>query len=263
MNILDKIVQQTYKRLEVEKSQRSLKSMRAEAEQLAKASSDHTFERALATSGISFIGEIKRASPSRGLIAADFPYVQIAKEYEAAGARALSCLTEPVWFQGHTSYLRDIAHAVSLPVLRKDFIIDEYMIYQAKVLGASAVLLICSILDKGCLAAYRALCDELHLSALVEAHTKAEVECALRAGAQVVGVNNRNLDTLEVNLDTSKHLRSLVPPEVLFVAESGIHTRHDVECLALCGVDAFLVGETLMDAPDRYQALCALRGCLP
>ncbi|MBX9034330.1 indole-3-glycerol phosphate synthase TrpC [Gordonibacter massiliensis (ex Traore et al. 2017)] len=218
------------------------------------------FERALARPGISFICEVKRASPSKGLIAPDFPYVDIARDYEAAGAAAVSCLTEPFWFQGRDEYLVEIARAVDIPVLRKDFVVDEYMVYGAKALGAQAVLLICSILDDGELAAYRVLCDELRLSALVEAHTEREVERALAAGARVVGVNNRDLATFEVDLGTSRRLRALAGPEALFVAESGIRTRADVARLREDGVEAVLVGEALMRAADKRAALDELRG---
>lgn len=218
------------------------------------------FERALAQQGMSFICEVKRASPSKGLIAPDFPYLSIACDYEAAGAAAVSCLTEPFWFQGRDEYLAEIAGAVGIPVLRKDFVVDEYMVYGAKALGAQAVLLICSILDDSQLAAYRALCDELGLSALVEAHTASEVERALAAGARVVGVNNRDLATFEVDLGTSRRLRALAGPDVLFVAESGIRSAADVTCLREDGVDAVLVGEALMRAFDKRAALDALRG---
>lgn len=218
------------------------------------------FEVALERAGMSFICEVKRASPSKGLIAPEFPYMDIARAYQEAGAAAVSCLTEPFYFQGRDEYLADIASCVSIPVLRKDFVVDEYMVYAAKALGAQAVLLICSILDDAQLVAYKALCDELRLSALVEAHDAHEVERALAAGARVVGVNNRDLATFKVDLNTSKRLRALVPDQVLFVAESGIRTHADVSALEAMGVDAVLVGETLMRASDKRAALDALRG---
>lgn len=218
------------------------------------------FEVALEGAGMSFICEVKRASPSKGLIAPEFDYLDIARAYEDAGAAAVSCLTEPYWFQGHDEYLNAIASEVSIPVLRKDFVVDEYMVYAAKALGAQAVLLICSILDDAQLAAYKALCDELRLSALVEAHDEREVERALAAGARVVGVNNRDLATFKVDIHTSRRLRALVPDQVLFVAESGIHGHDDVAALADIGVDAVLVGEALMRAADKRAALDALRG---
>lgn len=218
------------------------------------------FERNLRAPGMSFICEVKKASPSKGLIAPDFDYRGIARAYEQAGAAAISCLTEPFWFQGSDAYLEQIAAERAVPVLRKDFVVDEYMVYQAKALGAGAVLLICAILGDAELARYGALADELGMAALFEAHDASEVDRALRAGARVVGVNNRDLRTFEVDLQTSLHLRALVPPEVAFVSESGVMTRADVARLEDAGVDAVLVGETLMRAPDKRAALEELAG---
>jgi len=218
------------------------------------------FEAALRAPGMSFICEVKKASPSKGLIAPDFPYLKIAGEYEAAGAAAISCLTEPHYFMGRDDYLRDIARQVAIPVLRKDFTVDPYMIYQAGALGASAVLLIAAILDDGELREYKALADELGLASLMEAHTEEEVDRVLAAGAAIVGVNNRDLKTFTVDIRTSGRLRALAPPEVAFVAESGIRTRADVAALEAAGVDAVLIGETLMRAPDKRAALDTLRG---
>ncbi|MCL2112209.1 MAG: indole-3-glycerol phosphate synthase TrpC [Clostridiales bacterium] len=210
--------------------------------------------------GIAFICEVKRASPSKGIIAEDFPYIDIAKEYEAAGAAAISVLTEPYYFKGDDRYLREIADAVSVPLLRKDFTVDSYMIYEAKMLGASAVLLICAILDKDTLAEYIAVANGLGLSALVEVHDEAEMEMAVDAGARIIGVNNRDLRTFEVDTGISIRLRKLVPDGVVFVSESGIGTAEDVAVLRENGVDAVLVGETLMRAADKRRALDALRG---
>ena len=210
--------------------------------------------------GISFICECKKASPSKGLIAPDFPYLEIAKAYEAAGADAISVLTEPKWFLGSDAYLREIAGAVSIPCLRKDFTVDEYMIYEAKLLGASAVLLICAILSEAQLKEYLAVCDELRLSALVEAHDEAEVEIALRAGARVIGINNRNLKDFTVDTENSRRLRERIPKHVLFVSESGVSGAEDVKRLSKIGADAVLVGEALMRAADKKQALQNLRG---
>jgi len=218
------------------------------------------FEAALRAPGMSFICEVKKASPSKGLIAPDFPYLKIAGEYEAAGAAAISCLTEPHYFQGKDDYLRAIAGQVAIPVLRKDFTVDPYMIYQAGALGASAVLLIAAILDDGELREFKALADELGLASLMEAHTEEEVDRVLAAGASIVGVNNRDLKTFTVDIRTSGRLRALAPPEVAFVAESGIRTRDDVAALETAGVDAVLIGETLMRAPDKRAALDTLRG---
>lgn len=220
------------------------------------------FERALAGDGIAFLCECKRASPSRGLIAPEFPYLDIAREYEAAGAAAISVLTEPKWFLGRDEYLRDIAAAVRIPCLRKDFTVDEYMLFEAKTLGASAVLLLCALLDTETLRRYIGVCDTLGLSALVEAHDESEVASAAAAGARVIGVNNRNLRDFTVDLGNSARLRRLAPQNALFVAESGVRTAADVETLRRCGADAVLVGEALMRAPDKTAALAELRGGL-
>lgn len=197
---------------------------------------------------------MQKASPSKGLIAPEFPYLQIAEEYEAAGADCISVLTEPKWFLGSNEYLKEIADAVSIPCLRKDFTVDEYMIYEAKVLGASAVLLICSILGKSEIREYLQICDELGLSALVETHDEREVQMALDAGARVIGVNNRNLKDFSVNTDNSRRLRELIPSEVLFVSESGVQTAEDVAALRKIGADAVLIGETLMRAADKKRS---------
>jgi indole-3-glycerol phosphate synthase len=218
------------------------------------------FETALRSNDIAFICEIKRASPSKGLIAEDFRYLDIARDYEAAGAAAISVLTEPFYFKGGDSYLREIAKTVKLPLLRKDFTVDEYMIYEAKLLGASAVLLICALLDEGTLAEFIALAHSLGLSALVEAHDEAEVRIALKAGARIIGVNNRSLKTFEVDMSNSLRLRTIVPDDIIFVSESGIHTGADIALLRQSKVNAVLVGETLMRAKDKKAALDALRG---
>lgn len=233
---------------------------RAEAIASAEGPHDFPFEAALRQPGMSFICECKKASPSKGLIAPDFDPVAIAREYEAAGAAAISCLTEPRWFQGTDAYLSAIACSVGLPVLRKDFVVDELMVYQAKCIGASAVLLICSILDDKQLASYIALCHDLGMSALVEAYEPDEVPRALAASARMVGVNNRDLRTFEVDFGRSIDLRPLVGPDRLFVSESGVRTRDDVARLEEAGVDAVLIGETLMRAPDKRAMLDELRG---
>jgi len=211
-------------------------------------------------SGISFICEVKKASPSKGLIAPEFPYLEIAREYEQAGAAAISVLTEPDFFQGSDACLREIAQAVLLPVLRKDFTIDSYQIYEAKLLGAAAVLLICALLDKAALREYHMIAESLGLSALVEIHDEAEAAMAVEAGAQIIGVNNRDLRTFEVDLRTCGRLRPLIPHDCIFVAESGIRSREDIAYLRGLGVDAVLIGETLMRADDKGKALRMLRG---
>ncbi|MDR0381449.1 MAG: indole-3-glycerol phosphate synthase TrpC [Oscillospiraceae bacterium] len=220
------------------------------------------FERALAAPGLSFICEVKRASPSLGVIDEVFPYRRIARDYERAGAVALSVLTEPVYFGGRDSHLREIAADVACPVLRKDFVVDEYQILETRLLGASAVLLIAALLDETALRAYLTRAHDLGLSALVETRTGAEVDSAVRAGARVIGVNNRDLKTFEVDITTGARLRARVPAGVLFVAESGVRTAEDVRALADIGADAVLVGETLMRAPDKGARLAALRALL-
>jgi indole-3-glycerol phosphate synthase len=221
-----------------------------------------SFEQALKAPDIAFICECKKASPSKGLISPDFPYLKIAKEYEEAGADCISVLTEPKWFLGKDEYLREIAAAVSVPCLRKDFTVDAYMIYEAKLLGAGAVLLICAILDAHAMRDYIRLCDSLGLSALVEAHDEREIGLALDAGARIIGVNNRNLKDFSIDTENSRRLRELVPPEVLFVSESGVGTPGDVEALRKIGADAVLVGETMMRADAKKKKLMELKGLL-
>ena len=218
------------------------------------------FEKKLKEEGISFICECKKASPSKGVIAQDFPYLDIAKDYEKAGASCISVLTEPKWFMGSLDYLDGIASEVSVPVLRKDFTIDEYMIYEARVHKASAVLLICSILDSKTLGKYIRLCDELELTALVEAHDKNECDMALGEGARVIGVNNRNLRDFTVDPANCLRLRDYIADKALFVAESGVKTREDVMELERSGVDAVLIGEAMMRAEDKTAFLNALKG---
>ena len=258
MSILDALADHARERVAAAKKSVSPEQMRAAAQALPRG--DFSFEKALRAPGVSFICECKKASPSKGLIAPEFPYLDIACEYEAAGADAVSVLTEPKWFLGRDEYLAQITAAVKIPCLRKDFVVDEYMIDQAKTLGAAAVLLICAILDEPHLRDYIARCDELGLSALVEAHDEAEIETALRAGARIIGVNNRNLKDFSVDTGNSGRLRSLVPDGVLFVAESGVSTAADVAALREAGVDAVLIGEALMRAPDKRAKLAELRG---
>lgn len=218
------------------------------------------FEEVLKKPGMHYLCEVKKASPSRGVIAESFPYREIAGEYEAAGAAAISCLTEPKYFQGKNEYLEEIRQEVSIPILRKDFTIDEYMIYEAKTLGADAVLLICSLLDTETLKRYLSLCDRLGLSALVEVHDEAEMQSAIQAGARVIGVNNRNLKDFTVDIGNSIRLRSLAPENVLFVAESGIKTAADIEELKKANVNGVLIGETLMKSSNKKEILEELNG---
>ena len=234
------------------------------AEQIARAreldsNTGFPFEQALAKKRMSFICEVKKASPSKGLIAPEFPYVQIAKEYEAAGADAISVLTEPAYFQGKNEYLSKIRQTVQIPLLRKDFTVDEYMIYEAKNIEADAVLLICAILSPMQLSEYAGIARELGLSALVEAHDEKEVEMALAAGARIVGVNNRNLKDFTVDIKNSIRLREMVSSETVFVSESGIRGVEDMKALYENGTDAVLIGELLMRKSDRKAALMELK----
>ncbi|NLN86660.1 MAG: indole-3-glycerol phosphate synthase TrpC [Syntrophomonadaceae bacterium] len=226
----------------------------------APAQAGFPFERALSRPGINFICEIKKASPSRGIIAPDFPFLDIARDYELAGAAAISVLTEPEYFLGRDEYLGEISQTVLVPVLRKDFTVSAYQLYQAKLLGASAVLLICALLDTTILRDYINACDELGISALVEAHDEREIESALNAGARVIGVNNRNLRDFTVDLGNCIRLRQLVPEEILFVAESGINTAAQVQRLRQQGVNGILIGEALMLSPDKKAMIKELRG---
>lgn len=257
--ILDKLVEATRKRIETDRSRLPLEELKQLAAKVNRPA--FAFEKALRQKGVHFICEVKKASPSKGLIAEDFPYVEIAKEYEAAGADCISVLTETDYFLGKDDYLREIRQQVSVPLLRKDFTIDPYMIYQAKAMGADAVLLICAIKQEAELAADIRLCDELGLSALVETHDEEEIAMALRAGARILGVNNRDLKTFEVDIHNSERLRKLVPSEVLFVAESGIRNHEDIAVLEKAGVNGVLIGETLMRSTDKKAALEELRGC--
>ena len=256
--ILDRLADHARERVEEAKRRKSLTEIRQRASDMPKG--NFAFENALKKSDIAFICECKKASPSKGLIAPEFPYLQIAREYEAAGADAVSVLTEPKWFLGSDAYLKEIVETVSIPCLRKDFTVDEYMIYEAKLLGASAVLLICSILSEEQIKEYIGICDGLGLSALVEAHDGEEVEMALRAGARMIGVNNRNLKDFSVDTENSRRLRQMIPPEVLFVSESGVGSAEDVSRLRGIGADAVLIGETLMRAADKKAKLRELKG---
>ncbi len=258
-SILEEIAERTAERVAEGKKRRSPASVRREAEELGR-QTGFPFRRALASPGISFICEVKRASPSKGMIAEEFPYLSIAREYEAAGAAAISVLTEPYYFLGRDEYLQEIAGAVSVPVLRKDFIVDEYQIFQAKVIGASAVLLICALLEQGQLDEYLAVAHSLGLSVLAEVHTEEEAETAVRSGAGIIGVNNRNLKTFETDINTSVHLRRSISEDILFVSESGIQTPEDMKKLTEIKTDAVLIGEAFMRIPDKRGMLETLSG---
>lgn len=257
MNILNEIADKTIARIEEEKVRFPLEKLK---ERVTGYNAGHAFYNALKREGMTFICEVKKASPSKGVIAEEFPYLEIAKDYERAGAGAISCLTEPFYFLGRDEYLKDITDTVNIPVLRKDFIVDEYMIYQAAGLGASAVLLICQILDDAQLEKYRLTAEELGLDALVEAHDEEEVKRALDTGARIIGVNNRNLRNFEVDTNNSIKLRSLIPDDVAFVSESGIKNAEDIAKLKANGTDAVLIGETLMRSDNKAAMLRELNG---
>ncbi|MCD8005319.1 MAG: indole-3-glycerol phosphate synthase TrpC [Oscillospiraceae bacterium] len=257
--ILDTIADYARLRVAADAEENSIDVMRELAMQGGMAHGA-AFEQALRKPGVSFICEVKKASPSKGIISKDFPYLSIAREYEGAGADCISCLTEPKWFLGSDQIFRDIRAAVSLPMLRKDFVVDDYQIYQAKVMGANAVLLICALLNTETVARYLELCGRLGLAALVEAHDEGEIASAVAAGARIIGVNNRNLKDFSVDFSNAARLRDLIPPGVLFVAESGVKGPADVAALRSIGADAVLIGETLMRAADKKKTLDALRG---
>lgn len=266
--ILDDIVQATRKRIANEKKETPLHELKVLATSLADTELKegpfaYPFERALRASDMNFICEVKKASPSKGIIAAEFPFVRIAKDYEQAGAAAISVLTEPDFFKGHVSYLMRIREEVNLPLLQKDFFLDEYQIYGAKVHGANAILLICAILNDEELQTFHELATSLGLSCLVETHSAQEIERALAVGARIIGVNNRDLRDFTVNIEHSLTLRPLVPPQVVFVSESGLETAADIQRLRDHQIQAALIGEHFMRAPHKVSALAKLYGATP
>ena len=257
--ILDKIIEATKIRVAQEKQVETPEAVKAAALALP-ADTGFPFEAALRQQDFNFICEVKKASPSKGIIAEHFPYLDIAKEYELAGAAAISVLTEPDFFKGDKKYLQEIASTVKIPVLRKDFIIDEYQIYQAKVWGASAILLICACLDVPTLTKFRKLADSLGLSSLVEAHDEQEVQMAIDCGARIIGVNNRNLKDFTVDVQNSVRLRNLVEDDVIFVSESGLETPEDIQVLRDNNIGVALMGETFMRSPNKVEKLAYLYG---
>ncbi len=258
MDILNEIAARTRLRVAERKRRVPLEAMRELARGAGRAGGA-AFESALGKPGLSFICEVKRASPSRGLIAPVFPYADIAREYEAAGADAVSCLTEPHWFLGSDQIFREIRGKIAVPMLRKDFTVDEYQLYEAAALGADAALLICALLDAGTVEKYLGICSELGLAALTEAHDGAEIRAAVAAGARIIGVNNRNLRDFSVDFENAARLRERIPPDRLFVAESGVKSPEDAAALRKIGADAVLMGEALMRAEDKAGLLRAMR----
>ncbi|MBQ7199393.1 MAG: indole-3-glycerol phosphate synthase TrpC [Selenomonadaceae bacterium] len=258
MNILEEIAAYAKFRVDVDKNKIPLDEIKLLAKN-SKVGDGKKFLATLKRDDLSFICEVKKASPSKGIIAENFPYVEIAKEYEVAGADCISCLTEPKYFLGSDEIFQQIRAEVSIPMLRKDFTVDEYQIYQAKVMGADAVLLICAILDATTIERYLKICADLNLAALVETHNENEIEMALKAGAEIIGVNNRNLKNFTVDFSNAARLRELIPPNKIYVAESGVKNSADVATLKKIGADAVLIGETLMRAIDKKFALESLK----
>ncbi len=257
MNILEQLAAHAKQRVAEKMKNKSLEEIKKEACNMPRGNFE--FEKALRKNDIAFICECKKASPSKGVIAESFDYLQIAKDYEKAGADCISVLTEPKWFLGSDEYLKEIANTINIPCIRKDFTVDEYMIYEAKLLGAKAILLICAILNQSQIKHYIDICDELGISALVEAHDEAEIEMAVKAGARIIGVNNRNLKDFSVDTANSKRLRQMIPGDIIFVSESGIGSNEDIKELRDAKVDAVLIGETLMKADDKTAKLKELR----
>ncbi len=261
MSILDELAAHARERVLADSENISLDILQAMCREKGRANGACFYD-ALKKDDLSFICEVKKASPSKGVIARDFPYLDIARDYEAAGTDCISCLTEPKWFLGSDDIFREIRAAVSTPMLRKDFTVSDYQLYQSHLMGADCVLLICALLDTKTLAQYLAVCDELGLSALVETHDADEIRSAVAAGAKIIGVNNRNLEDFSVDFSNAARLRDRIPPEAVYVAESGVQSTQDVAALRSIGADAVLIGETLMRAPDKARRLAELRGNL-
>ena len=256
MSILDELAAHARERVLTDSENMSLDILQAMCREKGRANGARFYD-ALKKDDLSFICEVKKASPSKGVIARDFPYLDIARDYEAAGADCISCLTEPKWFLGSDDIFREIRAAVSTPMLRKDFTVSDYQLYQSRLMGAD-----CALLDTKTLAQYLAVCDELGLSALVETHDADEIRSAVAAGAKIIGVNNRNLEDFSVDFSNAARLRDRIPPEAVYVAESGVQSTQDVAALRSIGADAVLIGETLMRAPDKARRLAELRGNL-
>jgi len=252
--ILDDIVADVRLELQKRKKKIPLEEMRKAAFRQPAALD---FAPALRGDGIRLIAEVKKASPSRGLIRADFHPVEIARTYAAGGAAAISVLTEPNFFQGSLDYLRDIKKSLGdiIPLLRKDFINDPYQVYEARAYGADALLLIAAILSPAKLSELLSLSHELGMKCLVEVHNEAEVETALKSGAKIIGINNRDLRTFKVDINTTRRLKPLIPEDRIVVSESGIKNRSDVEKIKSWGVDAVLIGEALMASKDIAAAM--------
>jgi len=260
MNVLSEIIARKRERVAQAKRLIGLEQSREDAFAKRRVSKPHALRSALQGEGVNIIAEFKRRSPSKGVIRADADLASIVRSYEAGGASAVSVLTEEDYFDGSLADLSAVKSSISLPVLRKDFVFDEYQVYESAAAGADAVLLIVAALDDGQLASLRRLAeDELGIDALVEVHDEAEMDRAAGCGATLVGVNNRNLRTFEVSLETSVRLASLAPRAALLVSESGLHERSDLRRLQEHGFHGFLIGESLMRARDPESALRDLR----
>lgn len=270
MTILDEIAQYSAIRILEDQRTFSLEDLKKQCDEILKTENDNAlnlpdedglfrFGQALKKPGLSVISEIKKASPSKGVISEDFPFLDIAGAYERGGADCISCLTEPRWFQGSDEIFTSIRAYTKLPMLRKDFVVDEYQIYQAKTLGANAVLLICALLDTETIRYYLSICRELHMDALVETHDEEEIRSAVAAGAKIIGVNNRNLKDFSVNFENASTLRNLIPKECIYVAESGVTGAEDAKVLEEIGADAVLIGEALMRAENKKKLICAIK----
>lgn len=257
MTILDELAAYARKRVEADRSLHSLDELRERCADVKRDS--HCFIKKLQKKGLSFICEVKKASPSKGIISEDFHYIEIAKDYEEAGADCISCLTEPKWFLGSDKIFTDIRQSVKTPMIRKDFTVDEYQIYQAKLMGADAVLLICSILDVKTIEGYLKICDDLEIDALVETHNAQEIADAVSAGAKIIGVNNRNLKDFSVDFSNAERLRNMIPYTCVYVAESGVKSVEDVKRVRKMGADAVLMGEVLMRADNKAELLNRMR----
>lgn len=257
--ILDDIIAKQKTRIENEKKEKDIETLKQEVLFLP-SSKNFFFENSLKNKDFAFICEIKKASPSKGVIVEDFPYTDIAQEYEKAGASAISVLTEPHFFKGNDKYLKDVADIVNIPVLRKDFIIDEYQIYQAKLIGADAVLLICAVLDESTLKNFINIATSLKLSCLVETHNEEEIKKALSCNAKIIGINNRDLKTFNVDINTSLKLRKFIPENKILISESGIKIAQDIKMLKDAGFNGALIGESMMLSKDKKQFLSELRG---
>ncbi len=256
--ILDTIVAKQKIRIAKDKEIKSFDIMKKEAETFSSVNKI-SFKDSLKNKDFAFICEIKKASPSKGVIVENFPYLEIAKDYEQAGAAAISVLTEPNFFKGNDKYLTEVSNTVKIPVLRKDFIIDEYQIYQAKVIGASAVLLICAILDDKTLQKYMSIAKSLNLDCLVETHNKEEIKQALNSGAEIIGINNRDLKTFTVDINNSVRLRKYLGDNKILISESGIKSSADIKILKDTGFNGALIGESMMLSENKKQFLNELK----